>query len=116
MALTREETAARSEVVTRLRKEGWSYDRIGAELGLSGGAVQDWAVRVLRLPKQRVPRVYRAAVVAAPNRTCLCCRVPFVSEGPHNRLCLRCNRLESPSPYAPNPGGGTGRRVPVSRP
>jgi hypothetical protein len=32
-------------------------------------------------------------------RACLCCGAPFVSEGPHNRLCTACRSLD-PGPVA----------------
>jgi hypothetical protein len=28
-------------------------------------------------------------------RPCLCCEIPFASEGPHNRLCQNCRRRDS---------------------
>ena len=34
------------------------------------------------------------------TRPCLCCKKPFVSEGPHHRLCGPCRKKET-SPYAP---------------
>lgn len=34
------------------------------------------------------------------TRKCMCCTKPFQSEGPHNRLCYDCRRLDI-SPYAP---------------
>ena len=34
------------------------------------------------------------------RRPCMCCRVEFSSEGPHNRLCTRCRSKET-SPYQP---------------
>lgn len=45
----------------------------------------------------------KATVHKAPakiERTCMRCRVTFLSEGPHNRLCGRCRQV-SFSPYAP---------------
>ncbi|MCL2346468.1 MAG: hypothetical protein FWC58_11535 [Desulfobulbus sp.] len=41
-----------------------------------------------------------ASLRAAARRPCLCCGQPFVSEGPHNRLCVKC-RARDVSPYAP---------------
>lgn len=32
----------------------------------------------------------RAHIVTRP---CLRCRMPFASEGPHNRLCYQCNHV-----------------------
>lgn len=34
------------------------------------------------------------------ERPCMCCRHPFMSDGPHNRLCTRCRNKET-SPYQP---------------
>lgn len=34
------------------------------------------------------------------ERLCMCCRSPFMSDGPHNRLCGRCRGKET-SPYQP---------------
>lgn len=28
-------------------------------------------------------------------RKCMCCREPFISEGPHNRLCTQCRSKPS---------------------
>lgn len=33
------------------------------------------------------------------KRDCLCCRVPFLSEGNHNRLCFRCRTQSEDSGY-----------------
>lgn len=32
------------------------------------------------------------------RRACLKCRAPFLSEGPHNRMCKECRRLSPPVP------------------
>lgn len=32
------------------------------------------------------------------QRNCLCCSSSFLSDGPHNRLCSRCRRIET-SPF-----------------
>lgn len=32
------------------------------------------------------------------QRNCLCCSKSFLSDGPHNRLCSRCRRIET-SPF-----------------
>ncbi len=38
-------------------------------------------------------RIIRAARVV--TRPCLCCRTPFLSEGPHNRMCPSCRNTSS---------------------
>jgi hypothetical protein len=51
---------------------------------------------------------HRARVVTRP---CMCCRAPFDSEGPHNRLCPLCRRrgsepMEPQRPYIDARGRG----------
>lgn len=47
----------------------------------------------LRTARPRGPNIL-------PTRPCLCCRRPFGSEGPHNRLCDPC-REKGASPFEP---------------
>lgn len=50
--------------------------------------------------KPQPPKPVRYVNRDAPNlRPCLCCRQPFESEGPGNRMCSGC-RTKSVSPYA----------------
>jgi hypothetical protein len=48
------------------------------------------------------------------ERACLCCRKPFDSHGPQNRLCRQCSTV-SVSPWA-GADGDTGRRTGARRP
>lgn len=36
---------------------------------------------------------------ALKQRACMCCRTPFLSEGSHNRLCVRCRNKSDDGHY-----------------
>jgi len=70
-----------------LRRSGKTLEQIGQALNRSTASVNT-CLQVVRQENQ------------AQKRPCLCCRKPFHSAGPHNRLCLTCAR-RSISPYTP---------------
>lgn len=70
-----------------LRRSGKTLEQIGQALNRSVSSV-DACLQMMQQEHQ------------ANKRPCLCCRKPFRSAGPHNRLCLTCAR-RSISPYAP---------------
>lgn len=49
------------------------------------------------------PAPHRPRQAGTTVRPCLCCKQPFPSEGPHNRLCYRCRvNAGSVSPFTPD--------------
>ena len=84
-----EETAAQ-----KMRAAGMTLAAIGEVLDRSLTSVKSC---LRRLETRRSLKLKPKKVA---NRSCLCCRKPFVSEGAHNRLCGDC-RTRSVSPYAP---------------
>jgi tRNA(Ile2) C34 agmatinyltransferase TiaS len=51
-------------------------------------------------------------VTVITTRPCMTCSAPMKSTGAHHRLCNYCRaRAADASPYAPNPGGDTGRQA-----
>lgn len=48
------------------------------------------------LPSRAAAEEARATIEAKARRRCMCCAQPFVSEGPHNRLCPHCRRKSQP--------------------
>lgn len=71
--------------VLALRRAGASYREIAALTGLSIRAVSNRLARAYAAEQERKMRA-----TPKKKRTCLCCGAPFMSEGPHNRLCSRC--------------------------
>ena len=69
-----------------LRRSGQTLVQIGGALNCSVGSVNT-CLQSMRQENQ------------ARKRPCLCCRKPFHSAGPHNRLCPTCARRPI-SPYA----------------
>ena len=84
-----EEAAAKA-----MRADGKTLAAIGEALDRSLTSVKS----CLRRLETRCSLKLKQKKVA--NRSCLCCRKPFVSEGAHNRLCGDC-RTRNISPYAP---------------
>lgn len=63
-------------------------------------------------------RAYRHDVTPpTTTRACMRCRSEFGSEGPHHRMCSNCRGYASTldTPYAPDPGGSTGRQTQAKR-
>lgn len=66
---------------------GATLVEIARRLGRSVEAVRSRARRLCLAPR----RARRDMPVSAGReRPCLCCTAPFVSQGPHNRLCETC--------------------------
>lgn len=80
-------TANEDATLQRLKGEGISPIAIAKQVGRPESSVYR------RLDTLAARPVRRA-------RPCMCCRQPFMSEGPHNRLCGRCRGKET-SPYQP---------------
>lgn len=83
----------------RLREQNYSLARIAARVGHSANACKT-KVHKLGLYKSAPRAVVAAAGQNKNMRPCLCCRAPFRSEGPHNRMCPKC-RTVSVSPFEP---------------
>ena len=81
-------------IAKAMRADGKTLAAIGEALDRSLTSVESC---LRRLETRRSLKLKPKKVA---NRTCLCCRKPFVSEGAHNRLCGDC-RTRSVSPYAP---------------
>ena len=96
-----------------LRQQGMTLRRIAAELRCCEKRLSSW----LRSEDHKAGDASRVAIVPGrKQRLCMTCRDPFPSDGPHHRMCLYCRtRAASASPYEPQPGGSTGRRVSVGR-
>lgn len=104
-----------SSGATRVPRVRWTEaeDALLMSCMASGGSVTEAARQIGR----GVPSVYsrreyllRVGLKAPPKpttkRPCLKCRVPFKSEGFHNRLCVQCLRRDTPVPqYMPNNAG-----------
>ena len=96
------DAAARRALIAQRKREGATWAEIAAELDLTPDGLRVWWAYWGDAPIR--PK-------AKPLlRPCLCCSGAFLSEGPHHRMCAPC-RQRSESPYAPNPGTSTGRRV-----
>lgn len=76
------------EYLLAARRDGRQYGHIGEVLGRSKSACQAQYARVTQVTKPRP---------AVTKRPCMCCRQPFKSEGPHNRLCNHCGRKSNDS-------------------
>jgi predicted transcriptional regulator len=95
--LTAEQIAARWAAIHAGRKAGQTWNAIAADLGLTYDGLRRWVETI----SHRKPTT---------QRECKCCLQPFASEGIHHRMCGAC-RTRDVSPYTPDPGGDTGRRV-----
>lgn len=71
------------ELYDRARREG--LDRKAAEraCGHAGGVIASWRAMLDNAPAS-----------TAKQRTCICCRRPFRSAGPGNRICKTCKRSQ----------------------
>jgi uncharacterized paraquat-inducible protein A len=74
----------------------WSAaDGAAIRQGLAAGRTT-WAIaqalgRAESSVTRRIETLTRARTT---TRACMCCRNPFTSDGPHNRLCGRCRSKE----------------------
>jgi hypothetical protein len=75
--------------VRRWRDQWWVFDATGLRVGL-GYADPAAAHRVCAELQASADRRAQRQV-----RPCLCCNVPFFSEGIHNRLCGDCRQLSA---------------------
>ncbi len=102
-------TQAELDLINALVREGWNAKDIAKRLGRT--TVQhalkrdpDYRERLLKKTMgassaKRVLADARRALTQRNERACLCCRQPFISQGPHNRLCDRCRRQDDGGPY-----------------
>jgi hypothetical protein len=95
--LTAEQIAARWATIREGRRRGDTWVAIAEAIGLTYNGLVRWmSMAVERRPTTTKP--------------CMTCGEPIQSEGPHHRRCAACFGLDV-SPYTPDPGGSTGRRV-----
>lgn len=74
----------------------WSAkDDAAIREGLAAGKTT-WAIaKALGRAESSVSRRVETLTRVRPaTRACMCCRNPFQSDGPHNRLCNRCRTKE----------------------
>jgi DNA-binding CsgD family transcriptional regulator len=104
-------TATEIETAKRMDAEGKAMQEIAAALGRTPASVKDKLIRLSRqggMPKRPpLDRARRAQISKASHeakkrtrRPCLCCGQPFMSEGPHNRLCSNCRSKSQEVSYA----------------
>jgi transposase-like protein len=99
------DAAARRAIVQQRKREGATWAQIASEIGMTPDALRTW----WRFWADTHASI-ETALAERTERKCLRCRHPFLSEGKHNRMCVDCGQ-RSESPYAPEPGSSTGRRV-----
>ncbi|MCG3177457.1 MAG: hypothetical protein MOGMAGMI_02431 [Candidatus Omnitrophica bacterium] len=75
-----------------LRRAGATIREISQLTGLSTSAVHK------RLSPEAPQEIKPHRRKGTTERACMCCGKPFLSEGPHNRLCGAC-RNRSAGPY-----------------
>jgi len=97
-----EQVRERLAFVREHRALGYRWTQIAALIGMHPASLQQW----FELTHAReIP-------TTTTVRKCLKCERAFDSEGPGNRMCSSCrSHSHILSPYAPDPGGHTGRRV-----
>jgi hypothetical protein len=103
VALTHEERIARLAIIRDGRRAGRTWQEIAGYLGISLDGLRHWLDKAVT--QNSAPRT---------QRTCLGCGEPFLSEGAHHRMC-GCEAHRTVSPFAPDPGGSTGRQVGARR-
>lgn len=86
--LTPEERAERLALIKEGKEKGLTWAQMGATLGIAGYSLESWYNRKARLQRH-----------ALSERACMCCKRPFESEGPHNRMCAECRLRRSISPW-----------------
>ena len=86
--LTPEERAERLALIKEGKEKGLTWAQMGAQLNIAGYSLESWYNRRVRHEKN-----------ALSERACMCCKRPFESEGPHNRLCPECRLRRSISPW-----------------
>lgn len=105
VALTPAERAQRYELVRSHQRASESIASIARRLGMGEEYLRNWLrdYKAERLAQEKA---------ATKVRPCLKCGRNFSSRGAGNRMCDPCrSHSHLTSPYAPDPGGSTGRRV-----
>lgn len=69
-----------------LRRSGAGSEEIGKILGITGNAAR------MRLHQHGIS-MHKTVSPRAAVRSCMSCRTPFISHGPHNRLCVTCRGI-----------------------
>lgn len=90
-------------MLRRMRSRGQSFVEISIVIGRSPDSCQTKArnLQIAVLGRSEPREWSRRGVLRGKSvRPCLRCRAPFRSEGPHNRLCGECRRIET-SPFEP---------------
>jgi hypothetical protein len=95
--LTAEQVAERWATIREGRRRGDTWVAIAQALGLTHHGLARW----MDMAAER-----RQTTI----KPCMTCGEPIKSEGAHHRRCASCFGLDV-SPYTPDPGGSTGRRV-----
>lgn len=88
-----------SAQAVRLRSERKTFAEIADALGCS---LPNVYAHLMSLNGRKKKRRKPAATIKKPKptvRPCLCCTHPFLSEGPHNRLCQKCRKINA-NPFA----------------
>lgn len=112
---TAEEHARRRAAFLAAKESGATISDVAAELGISRGALSKWAEK--KLPEAERRHLIACDDTSGTPRKCLRCRVEFRAWGRGNHMCGDCRpRSHDDSPYAPDPGGHTGRRTGARRP
>ena len=122
--LTKQEYERRFRAVQTMRARGVCLTEIARHLGLKEDTLRAWVKR--HNIARTAPRVSDSVALHRENRKpvmerpCARCGRTFFSEradGAWLRRCQPCRTSESAeSPYAPSPGGSTGRRTQAVRP
>lgn len=71
---------------------------IAIALGRSESSISSRAKTLAEKAGRPLPKAAQAPAMARPKKTlrpCMCCRTEFASDGPHNRLCAACRRIET---------------------
>lgn len=79
-------TAEQEAAVRQMQADGLSTGVIARRLKRSESSIVSCIQRLDRQEQKAKKQ----------TRLCMCCKTPFTSEGPHNRLCCRCRTKEKP--------------------
>lgn len=75
--------AASLQQLLDLRRDEIGSEEIGKVLGITGNAAR------MRLHQHGIS-MHRTISPRVSVRPCMSCETPFISHGPHNRMCVRC--------------------------
>lgn len=85
-------TAQEDRLLRELGARGVPWEAVYARLGKSSPAAL--RARFLRMESPDARALRTGAPLSRPDgttrRACMCCREPFESAGPHNRMCAPC--------------------------